>query len=92
MAYYIRHGSGRKFTEQRLPTGVTAFSFEAGQRCFRAADHKLRLEEKPEIFIARGGDWRGNPTGERRVHANGADWQEDFAINQDKVAERVARG
>jgi hypothetical protein len=85
-AAYIRTESRRTFREQKTVVGLTVFRFESGQRCF--AEHKTR----PEIFIVRDGDWRGNPTGRRRVHASPADWVEDFALHQQGVAEAVKRG
>jgi len=80
-AHYIRKVSGRSFTEQRIE-GLTAFSFPAGQRCF--ATHKVSLE-RPEIYLVRGGDWRANPTGERRIHTRAELWVEDFADHQDRI-------
>lgn len=89
IAEYLRSGrSGREFRE--LPGGgpgrVTVFRFPPHQRCFR--EHRTR----PEVGLVRGGDWRGNPRGERRVHKNLADWQEDSAIHQQRLAEAVRRG
>ena len=89
-AYYIRNGSGRRFTEDRnTAPGMTVFVFEAGQKCFRAHDQRL---DKPELFIVRGGDWRGNPTGEFRQHANAADWVDDFGNHQDQLADQLNKG
>lgn len=85
-AAYIRTQSRRTFREQRTAGGLTVFRFESGQRCF--AEHKTR----PELFIVRDGDWRGNPTGRRRVHKNPADWVEEFAEHQIGIAEQVKRG
>jgi hypothetical protein len=85
-AHYIRSLSGRTFTEERGP--VTTFTFEAGQRCF--ATHKVPLE-RPELYVVRGGDWRGNPTGEIYQHQRAADWVEDFGEHLDRIA-RVING
>ena len=75
-AAYIRLQSGRTFKEQRTQAGLTVFRFESGQRCF--ADHKTR----PELYLVRDGDFRGNPTGRKRVHTRASDWvehmQEEF--------------
>jgi len=89
-AHYIRKQSGRSFTEERLPNGLTQFTFEAGQRCF-AGDHQVRLD-RPELYLVRGGDWRGNPTGEKRQHANAADWIEDFGEHQQRLADEMRKG
>ncbi len=88
-AYYIRHLSGREFSEHRDESGVTVFDFPPGQDCFEP--HKTKID-RPEIFIVRGGDWRGNPTRESRTHATPDDWVEDFALHQDEIATRVERG
>jgi hypothetical protein len=91
-AYYIRNGSGRRYTEDRdSMAGVTVFLFEAGQTCFGAAEHRVSLD-RPPLFIVRGGDWRGNPDGMRLQHANGDDWVDDFANHQDQLATRINQG
>lgn len=87
---YIRRDSGRKFIDEVLPGGLTRFQFEAGQRCFRSGDHKVRLE-RPEIYVARAGDWRGTD-GDVYRHAGSADWVDEFATLQDKLATAVNRG
>ena len=89
-AYYIRHDRSRRHTEELMPDGLTVFTFDAGQACFEP--HKTRLD-RPELFIVRGGDWRGNPTGrEPLLHANADDWTDDFANTQDRIATLVERG
>lgn len=88
-AYYIRHLSGREFTEHRDETGITVFDFPPGQDCF--APHKIRID-RPEIFRVRGGDHRGNPTREHKLHRRPEDWVEDFALHQDAIATRIQRG
>lgn len=85
-ADYIRQKSGRTFREQRTGTGLTVFRFEAKQRCF--ANHQTR----PALFVVRDGDWRGNPTGRRRVHQTGAAWVEDFGEHQQRIADQMERG
>lgn len=90
-AYYIRKQSGRKFTETSMSEGRTIFTFEPGQKCFRADTHKVRVE-RPEIYVVRDGDWRGNPAGAVRRHANAADWVDDMANHQDKLATRLEQG
>ena len=85
-AAYIRQRSGRTFREQRTGDGLTVFVFEPRQRCFR--EHATLGER----YVARGGDWRGNPTGEHRIHASPADWVEDFGEHQERLAEAIRRG
>lgn len=89
-AHYIRNKSGRRFTEDRNQApGMTVFRFEAGQSCF--GEHQLRLD-KPELYVVRGGDWRGNPTGNSRQHANADDWVDDFANHQDQLKQQIEKG
>ncbi|MEU6781497.1 hypothetical protein ABZ912_20015 [Nonomuraea angiospora] len=89
-AHYIRRQSGRRFVEQRTPEGLTAFTFEPGQRCF--GRHQQPLERDPLYFV-RGGDWRGNPLGGRPYqHRRGDDWVEDFAEHQDRISRQIERG
>ena len=52
-ARYIRRMSGRKFTESRLQTGLTEFTFEAGQMCFR---QHIGPSGRPPLFIYRNGE------------------------------------
>lgn len=90
-ANYIRRHSGRSFTEESRLDGTATFHFPPGQTCFDAASHRVRLERN-EIYIVRGGDWRGNPTRERRVHTSAGTWVEEFAEHQDALARRIERG
>lgn len=83
--------SGRKYTELNISATENWLVFEAGQPCFRARLHK-KLLDKQEIFIARDGDFRGNPTGNYRKHTRPEFWLEDFQEHQDKVARQIERG
>jgi hypothetical protein len=89
-ALYIRAASGRAFTEELLEGGLAQFTFKVGQQCF-SGPHKVRLE-RPENFLVRDGDWRGNPTGRLYRHTNAGFWQEDFAEHQDKISNAIERG
>ncbi len=90
-ADYIRHDATRRHTESRREDGVAQFVFEPGQPCFGRADHRARLGAVPRFYV-KGGDWRGNPRGTLRFHANAAEWQEDLAEHQDRLAETIKRG
>lgn len=92
-AYYIRHDRSRRHTEWRDETGLTVFDFEPGQRCFNSGDHKVRLERE-ELFLTQPGDWRWRPTsGERPYrHTRPEFWTEEFAENQQNLADRIERG
>jgi len=85
-AQYIRTESRRTFREMRTDAGLTVFRFESGQRCF--AEHRTR----PEIYLVRDGDWRGNPTGRRREHTRPADWVEDMQENQGRLTDLQQKG
>jgi hypothetical protein len=78
-AHYIRKESGRRFREESHPEGMTAFVFEAGQKCF--AEHRVPLD-RPALYVVRGGDWRGNPLREFYQHSRPDFWVEDFALHQ----------
>lgn len=85
--------SGRRFTELRVAEGETYLVFEAGQPCFRASGHRVRVG-RPEIYVVRGGDYRRYLGDHRRFEGRDAPahWVEHFAENQDRVAAVVARG
>jgi hypothetical protein len=85
-AQYIKSGaSGRRFEETTsIDSTMAEFLFAPGQKCFAADRHRVPLEREP-LYVARGGDARGNPMRERRVHTRASDWQEDFAGHLDRV-------
>lgn len=86
-AYYIVKESGRSFQVERHGQ-LVEFIFEAGQKCF--TQHRIRLDRYPRFFV-RGGDWRQN-TGLIREHSNFENWQEDFALHQDRLKTVIERG
>lgn len=84
--------SGRKYTEQRVAEGETWLVFEAGQPCFRESQHRVRID-RPPLYVVRDGDHRGNPLKTKaRVHHNPANWVEDFAEHQQRIADEIAKG
>lgn len=86
-ADYIRRHSGRSYEV----IGKNTFKFKPGQTCFGAADHRVRIEREA-IYIARDGDFRGNPTGRRVVHERPELWVEDFAEHQERLKQLQERG
>ena len=88
-AHYIRKESGRRYAEERQPDGLTRFKFEAGQKCFR--EHHGR-NARPERFVERDGDHRGNPTRRRREFARPDEWVDSFQANQDRLRSLIERG
>lgn len=75
-AAYIRHRSGRTFTEMRgSEPGVIVFRFGSGQRCF--AEHRTR----PARFLA----------GQRQVATLG-DWIGDLEDHVGHLEDRLRKG
>lgn len=81
-AAYIRHQSGRAFTELRsaepCPGGVTVFRFEPRQRCF--AEHRTR----PARWLIRNGSLREVPTM--------ADWTGDLGDHMNRLQDQLGKG
>lgn len=86
---YLRGDRTRKAAETLDPTsGLVTFEFEAGQTCF--GEHWIEMEQ---LFLVRGGDHRGNPTGRGiRRHTRAEYWVEEFGENQQNLADRAAKG
>lgn len=70
-----------------IGTGMAEWFFDAGNPCFRASNHRKKLD-RPELYLVRGGDWRAN-TGLIRRHNKPEHWVEDMSITLDKVARRA---
>lgn len=90
MEAMVRSSRRHWVSENLMPGGVIEFRFEPGQQCF-LAPHNVRLERE-ELFVVRGGDDRGNPRGNKRLHASPADWTEDFMEHQAGLVEEAERG
>lgn len=50
---FIRTSPGREFTEHRNGPGLIEFHFKAGQRCFRASQHKIQNGRPPTLLVQR---------------------------------------
>ena len=87
---YLATHCGRKFRKARVTEGETWLVFEAGQPCFKATQHRQRVE-RAERFIIRGGDHRANPDGSRR-ETTAAGWVDDFGEPLAALADRLERG
>lgn len=83
--------SGRKYTELHVTEKENWLVFEAGQSCFKSVQHTLPLNRQ-EIFIARDGDHRGNPTGNVRKHTRPEHWLEEMGENQGRLADLHQQG
>ncbi len=89
---YIRGDRTRRHEEvPGLVDGMVVFTFEAGQRCFSHTSHRVRLDRQ-ELYVVRGGDWRGNPDGMLRRHVRPCDWVDDFANHQARITDKIGRG
>jgi hypothetical protein len=84
--------SGRKYSELRVADGETWLVYEAGQPCFRSSQHRKRID-RPELYLVRDGDHRGNPRGTRvRQHIKPDHWVENFAEHQQGLADAHQKG
>lgn len=63
--------SGRRYREVPTDAGPVLV-YEAGQPCFQSFTHRKQID-RPPLFIARDGDWRGNPRGTDPVIFSGED-------------------
>lgn len=89
---HAARNSGRKYVEQSVAEGETWLVFEAGQDCFKASQHRTRMDRAP-LYVVRDGDWRGNPRGTKaRLHQRPDHWVEDFAEHQQKLADEIGKG
>ena len=86
-AHYIRHMSGRGYTEERNENGVTVFTFGAGQECFGVHTQKT---DRPQHFLTRPGDSRRY--GQTYVYDRPDQWVDDFAVHQNQINQRTKRG
>lgn len=82
--------TGRRFSEMPVRPGETWLVFEAGQPCFRATEHRARVERE-ELYVIRDGDTRGNPTG-RVDKVSGQQWNDDFGEHQQRLADLQQKG
>lgn len=87
-ARYIKQHSGRSYTKVGQMNGIVMLEFAAGQECF---DEHRRTLDRDSLFVLRDGDWRGNPTGRKRILSPIA-WRDDFGENQERLAEIQRRG
>lgn len=89
-ASYIKHSSGRSYKIVSQADGLVELEFAANQPCF--SEHRVRID-RPEIYRVKGGDFRGNPLNTpTRVHAKPELWVEEFAENQDRIAQAIQKG
>lgn len=84
--------SGRKYTVLDVAENEHWLLYEAGQSCFQVSEHRTRVE-RPELYLVRDGDWRGNPRGTpRRIHKNAEEWSEDLHEHTEKITDALNEG
>lgn len=87
---HAARNSGRRYRELAVRAGETYLLFEAGQKCFRWDEHRQRVE-RPELYVIRDGDLRGNPTGRRQIVGD-TQWSDDFGEHQERLADLQKEG
>jgi hypothetical protein len=88
---YLSHDKSRSYHMQRVSMTLVKFVYGPGNRCFNSQGHRVPVGRPPRLLVV-GGDWRGNPRGDRRVHSNVDDWVDDARNHQDKIARIIQRG
>jgi hypothetical protein len=71
--------SGRQYTVQAVSEHENWLVFPAGQPCFRASQHRVRLD-RPEMFRVRDG------VAVPRLHSRPDDWMDDLRNHTERVA------
>ena len=89
-AHYMRHDRSRSCREEQISDRLVAFVYPPGNRCFLQGEHRAPVG-RPALFSVADGDWRGNPTGNRRVHSTAEAWVEDFTEHQDRLVQARQR-
>ena len=77
--------SGRKYVLTQVSELENWLVFEAGQPCFAAPSHRIRVG-RPDIFVVRDG--AATP----RVHTRAEDWRDDMHEHTDRIDTIRQRG
>lgn len=79
--------------ELEFPRGTKFLVFPPEQRCMTSykVPHRIPLDREPLLRVV-GGDWRGNPRGEVRVHDNLENWVDDLHNTTDKIRSEIDKG
>jgi hypothetical protein len=91
----LRHAvaaSGRTYRLEVISPTESWLVFEAGQPCFKASQHRARIDRAP-LYVVRDGDHRGNPRGTKaRLFQRPDQWVDDFATHQQTLADEIKKG
>lgn len=95
---YLSGDKTRSFHVQKVSEHLVKFVYKPGSECFSVVEvggvrarHSIP-SGRPPVFIARGGDFRGNPRGDRRTHTRAEFWIEDMEENLGTVRDIQQRG
>lgn len=88
---HVARNSGRRFREVEIGPGVTHLVYEAGQPCFAAHTHTVRLDRQEFFFVGRG-DWRTFSTRHATQFKRPEDFIDHFATELDKLRTERERG
>lgn len=84
--HFITHDRERRHTAEQMGN-LVSFTFPPGTRPFAGPKHEHRkpIGYEPILLVA-GGDYRGNPRGTETRVMRPADWLDDFASHQERLA------
>ena len=84
---YLSHDTSRSPHMEKTGTSLVSFTYPPGSQPFDSTRHE---HHKPigydPIMLVHGGDFRGNPRREPARIMRAADWIDDFATHQDRLA------
>lgn len=66
-------GPGGRYSHAWGDQGRLTLIFEPGSVCFRAKEHRIRID-RPPLYVVRDGDWRGNPYGTAPQVVESTEW------------------
>lgn len=88
----IRALRGYQYTSEINAAGLTVYHFGPGQQCFEGASGRHRVPlDRPEFFVVRGGDHRGNPRGDF-VERSADNWLDDLYTHTGKIQDAINQG
>ena len=87
-AAFIRGDRTRRHTEARNEAGITVFTFEAGQSCFRAGEHRTNVGRAPLYVVDTPRDGRV----QRRLHSSPDSWGDDLRTHQEDILGGLNKG